>query len=108
MLIPFLVVALGVLRDEHGSLLAKDAAKIVFSSMFSSVIMLLIGGFSMAAALSKHTVARRLATKMLSMAGTSPKAVLLATMFVSTFLSMWISNVAAPVLCFSLLQVIHF
>jgi di/tricarboxylate transporter len=28
-------------------------------------------------------------------------------MFVAMFASMWISNVAAPVLCFSIIQVCH-
>jgi len=36
--------------------------------------------------------------------GQKPANVLLASMFVAMFASMWISNVAAPALCFSLLQ----
>ena len=41
---------------------------------------------------------------MLSRVGRKPANVLLACMFVATFASMWISNVAAPVLCFGLVQ----
>ena len=44
-------------------------------------------------------------TPDLSKAGTRPRTVLLTNMFVATIASMWISNVAAPVLCFSLIQV---
>jgi hypothetical protein len=69
------------------------------------VIMLLLGGFAIAAALSKHFIAKQLAVAILSRVGRRPRDVLLANMLVATFASMWISNVAAPVLCFSLVQV---
>lgn len=110
MLIPFLIVMLRVMRDKVGDnfirLEAKIAAKRIFSEMFSPVIMLLLGGFSIAAALSKHNIAKRMAAFVLTRAGSAPSSVILANMFVSTFASMWISNVAAPVLCFSLIAVI--
>lgn len=67
--------------------------------------MLLLGGFTIAAALSKHNIAKVMATFVLSKAGTKPRNVLLTSMFVSMFASMWISNVASPVLCFSIIQV---
>lgn len=67
--------------------------------------MLLLGGFAVAAAMSKFHIAKAMATVVLSRAGTRPSAVLLANMLVATVASMWISNVAAPVLCFSLIQV---
>ncbi|KAJ2846551.1 low-affinity phosphate transporter, partial [Coemansia erecta] len=107
LLVPFLTVVLGVMRSPtktHGHLSASDASKMVFSAMFSSVIMLLLGGFALAAALSKHDIARIMASWVLSKAGTQPRTVLLANMLVATFASMWISNVAAPVLCFSLIR----
>ncbi|KAJ1903500.1 low-affinity phosphate transporter [Coemansia sp. IMI 209127] len=107
LLVPFLTVMLGVMRSptkSHGHLSASDASKMVFSAMFSSVIMLLLGGFALAAALSKHDIARIMASWVLSKAGTQPRTVLLANMLVATFASMWISNVAAPVLCFSLIR----
>ncbi|KAH8923124.1 SPX-domain-containing protein [Atractiella rhizophila] len=105
--IPFLVVVLRVLRssdDERRRLTATEATKFIFSQMFSPTIMLLIGGFTIAAALSKQNIDKVLARKVLSFAGTKPHNVLLAYMFVATFSSMWISNVAAPVLCYSLIQ----
>jgi hypothetical protein len=67
--------------------------------------MLLLGGFSIAGALSKFGIAKSMATFVLSKAGTRPNRVLLVNMMVATVASMWISNVAAPVLCFSLIQV---
>jgi phosphate transporter len=73
--------------------------------MWTPVIMLLLGGFTIAAALSKYNIAKMMATFVLSKAGTKPRTVLLTNMFVAMFASMWISNVAAPVLCFSIIQV---
>ena len=73
--------------------------------MFSPTIMLLIGGFTIASALSKTAIDRVLITRVLSLAGERPSTVLLAFMGVACFASMWISNVAAPVLCFSIIQV---
>lgn len=108
LLVPFLVVILRVMRSEekpHARLTPQAATKAVFASMWTSVMMLLLGGFTIAAALSKYDIARRMATFVLSKAGTSPRVVLITNMFVSMFLSMWISNVAAPVLCFSIIQV---
>ncbi|CAG8484410.1 5880_t:CDS:10 [Diversispora eburnea] len=83
---------------------SHEATKQIFSAMFSPVIMLLLGGFAIAGALSKYHIAKMMATYVLSKAGTKPSFVLLANMFVATFASMWISNVAAPVLCLSLIQ----
>lgn len=105
LLIPFLVICLRIPCDANGDpMTASDASRFIFSQMWSSVIMLLLGGFTLAAALSKYNIAKMLATAILSRAGTNPKVVLLTLMFISTFLSMWISNVAAPVLCFSIAQ----
>nr|SMQ44835.1 Low affinity phosphate transporter [Blastocladiella emersonii] len=106
MCIPLCVVTLRVLRDPV-TLVRLDthaATKAVFGSMFSPVIMLLLGGFSIAAALSKHHIAKSFAVSILARAGTRTIWVLLANMLVATFASMWISNVAAPVLCFSIIQ----
>ncbi|KAI0926346.1 hypothetical protein AcV5_008835 [Taiwanofungus camphoratus] len=104
--IPLLLVCLRVIRSPDGEerLSTTDATKFVFSVMFSPTIMLLIGGFTIASALSKTAIDRVLITKVLSLAGTRPSTVLLAFMGVACFASMWISNVAAPTLCFSLIQ----
>jgi phosphate transporter len=103
--LPFLIVLLGVMRTDSGQPMAASAAsKAVFGSMFSSTIMMLLGGFALAAALGKYGIARAFATHVLSRAGTRPRWVLLAIMLVAGFLSMWISNVATPVLCFSLIE----
>lgn len=108
MIVPFMVVVLRCLVDNTTvpptRLEPDKAAPVIFHAMFSQVVMLLLGGFSIAAALSKHFIAKQMAIAILSRVGRRPESVLLATMFVATFLSMWISNVAAPVLCFSIVQ----
>jgi phosphate transporter len=107
LLIPFLSVVLRVsLSDNkpHRRLDPPDAAKYVFSAMWTPVIMLLLGGFTIAAALSKYNIAKVMATFVLSKAGTKPRTVLLTNMFVAMIASMWISNVASPVLCYSIVQ----
>lgn len=104
-MIPFLIVPLGIMRNADGTVMtAKAAAKATFSSMFSDTIMMLLGGFALAAALSKYGIAKAFASHILSRAGTRPMWVLLAIMSVSIFLSMFISNVATPVICFSLID----
>lgn len=107
-MIPFLCVVLNVVMSEeppHVRLDSKKATAYIFSAMWTPVIMLLLGGFTLAAALSKCKIDKRIATFVLSKAGTTPKTVLLANMFVAAFASMLISNVAAPVLCFSIIEV---
>lgn len=105
--IPFLCVVLQVFRDKdmpHERLGSKDATAVVFSAMWTPVIMLLLGGFTLAAALSKCNIDKRIATFVLSKAGTRPKTVLIANMAVAAVASMLISNVAAPVLCFGIIE----
>ncbi|CAK7265957.1 low-affinity phosphate transporter [Sporothrix epigloea] len=107
LMVPFLCVVLRVARaDEppHKRLGSKEAAAFIFASMWTPVIMLLLGGFTLAAAISKCRIDKRIATFVLSKAGTQPRTVLLANMLVAAFASMLISNVAAPVLCFSIIE----
>ncbi|KAI1262421.1 SPX domain-containing protein [Xylariaceae sp. FL1019] len=107
LLIPFLCVLLNVVRSDqppYRRLSSKDATNYIFSAMWTPVIMLLLGGFTVAAALSKCRIDKRIATFVLSKAGTRPRTVLVANMFVAAFASMLVSNVAAPVLCFSIIE----
>ncbi|KAJ7765942.1 SPX domain-containing protein [Mycena maculata] len=107
LMVPLLLVCSSVIRDDSEDPVALPppaATKYIFSVMFSPTIMLLIGGFTISSALSKTNIDRVLITRVLSLAGTRPSTVLLAFMGVSCFASMWISNVAAPTLCFTLIR----
>lgn len=107
MFVPLLVIVLRVVKDKLNDDERMDstrAAVFVFGQMFNPTIVLLLGAFTLAAVLSKHNIDKVMAAKLLSLAGTKPRAVLLAYMAVTGFASMWISNVAAPVLSYSLAQ----
>lgn len=102
LLVPFLVIILQIPMNADGEQLsAPDAATFVFSQMWSPVITILVGGFTLAAALSKYGLAKELATAVLSRVGHTPGSIALALMLVAAFMCMWISNVAAPVLVYS-------
>ncbi|KIJ04556.1 hypothetical protein PAXINDRAFT_22150 [Paxillus involutus ATCC 200175] len=104
-LVPLLLVVFRVIQTPDGEPMSTpDATKFVFSVMFSPTIMLLIGGLTISSALSKTNIDRMLITRILSLAGSKPRTVLLSFMGVSCFASMWISNVAAPTLCFTLIR----
>ncbi|PIS57452.1 hypothetical protein CJI97_000494 [Candidozyma auris] len=105
LLIPLLIVILGVLKNDDGSRMQTvDSSKYILASMWNSVILLLLGGFTLAASLTKYHIAKLMSTWVLSKAGTNPSVVLLTVMSIALFASMWVSNVAAPVLCLSLIQ----
>jgi di/tricarboxylate transporter len=95
-------MVLGIFNGD--GLQPKQVAEMVVKEMFSPVIMFLLGGFTIAAALSKYHITKTLATVLLARAGTKSHAVLFAVMAIAAFASMWISNVATPVLCFSVIQ----
>ncbi|CAI5061991.1 AVN_HP_G0084020.mRNA.1.CDS.1 [Saccharomyces cerevisiae] len=106
LMIPLLIVVFPVIKDPITSqpMSPRDSSQFILSTMWSSVIMLLLGGFTLAAALSKYNIAKVLSTHILASAGTNPHFILLTNMFVALFVSMWVSNVAAPVLCYSIVQ----
>lgn len=105
LLVPLLSVVLLVYKNADGTTMsAANAAAKVLAAMWSGTIMVLFAGFTLSAALTKYNVAKVLASFLLSAAGPKPRNVLLMVMSVVFFLSMWISNVASPVLTYSLCQ----
>ncbi|KAA8492037.1 putative transporter [Porphyridium purpureum] len=78
-------------------LAAGHAAKVAVSAMSSPTILLIIGGYSISAALSKFAIDRMVSTAVMSQVR-DPSQMLLVVMLLAVFLSMWVSNVAAPVL----------
>ncbi|CAB4253298.1 similar to Saccharomyces cerevisiae YCR037C PHO87 Low-affinity inorganic phosphate (Pi) transporter, involved in activation of PHO pathway [Maudiozyma barnettii] len=103
-LVPLLTVLFKVLKTTDGKVMgAADASSEILSTMWSSTIMILLAGFTLGEVLSQYNIAKILASWLLAFAGTKPRNVLLMAMGVVFFLSMWISNVASPVLTYSLL-----
>jgi len=106
LLIPILVVTMKVLVNPttNEPLSAKDAATEVMGTLFSGTVLVALGAFTMSLALSKYNLSYRLAAFVLSRVGKRPPVVMLTVMFLGLFLSMWINNVASPVVCISLVQ----
>lgn len=104
--LPFLIVVLKVLKDpETGEeLSATDASKFICSAMWSPIILLLLGGFTLAAALSKYNLDKYACTFLLSKVSQTPATILFSIMGVSAVVASLVSNVAAPVLMYSVIQ----
>ncbi|KOG98428.1 SPX domain-containing inorganic phosphate transporter [Saccharomyces pastorianus] len=104
-LVPLLAVLFKVLKTSDGSIMgAASASSEILAAMWSSTIMILLAGFTLGEVLAQYNIAKVLASWLLAFAGCKPRNVLLMAMCVVFFLSMWISNVAAPVLTYSLLS----
>lgn len=104
--IPILIVVLELMKkDDAGAALVgrKAIATFVLSKMFSGVTLMLLGGFSIAAATTKFGVARQIALVLLRFAGRNTGLLVALVMFLAQFISAFVSNVTAPVLCFTLL-----
>lgn len=102
MLICPLVVLMRVLKDEQDPSQAVSvelAATYVMSHLFNHTTMLLLGGYTISTAFSRCQLELRIASLLQRHLGNSPSLFILAIMFLGLFLSMWISNHTAPILC---------
>ncbi|CAI5736352.1 unnamed protein product [Peronospora destructor] len=106
LLVPPLVVFLHILNDKaHPDTLltAKQSAKEVMSMLVNHTTILIMGGYSISAAFAKCQIELYIAAFLQRRFKKSPNLFLLAIMLMGLFLSMWISNHTAPVLCVSVL-----
>ena len=101
--IPLLVVLFGVLKspDTSDTIPAPRAAQLMAAPFFDPVIFLFLGAFVMAQAVEKYELSKRLSAIILK--PVAPYPALIHALFVATALSlsMFMSNVAAAVLCTS-------
>jgi len=73
------------------------------------LIFLFLGGFVLAAAMQRWGLHRRIALRIVRLAGASPGGIIAGFMAASAFLSMWISNTAAAIMMYAVgLSVIGF
>lgn len=84
--IPFLLIIFGGFKPAEA-----------FSPFFDSIVVLVLGGFVIAFALSKYKVDEYIGHKLVHR-GSSPRLVLLSMMAVTAFISMWMANSAAAAL----------
>ncbi|TMW62994.1 hypothetical protein Poli38472_005612 [Pythium oligandrum] len=106
LLVPPLVVFLRILNNKANPdelLTAKEAAKEVMSQLVNHTTILIMGGYSISAAFAKCQIELYIAAFLQRRFKKSPNLFLLAIMMMGLFLSMWISNHTAPVLCVSVL-----
>ncbi|TYZ60139.1 hypothetical protein PybrP1_005886 [[Pythium] brassicae (nom. inval.)] len=80
-----------------------EAAKEVMSALVNHTTILIMGGYSISAAFAKCQIELYIAAFLQRRFKKSPNLFLLAIMMMGLFLSMWISNHTAPVLCVSVL-----
>lgn len=72
----------------------------VTSPYASELIFLFLAGFLLAAALERWNAHQRLALRIVGLAGSSGRAVVLAVMAATAFVSMWISNTATAAMMY--------
>lgn len=97
-----LTVLMDVFRNESMPTepMTRDiAADKVMRSMFNHTTFLLLGGYAISSAISRCKVEISIASILQTFFGKHPRAFVLAIMFLGLFLSMWISNHTAPILC---------
>eukprot|EP00599_Poterioochromonas_sp_BG-1_P000069 CAMPEP_0173146114 /NCGR_PEP_ID=MMETSP1105-20130129/8290_1 /TAXON_ID=2985 /ORGANISM="Ochromonas sp., Strain BG-1" /LENGTH=531 /DNA_ID=CAMNT_0014060233 /DNA_START=102 /DNA_END=1697 /DNA_ORIENTATION=+ len=100
--IPILVTTMGVLKDPSNPeklMNAEAAASFVTDHIFNHTTFLLLGGYTLSTAFSRCQLELRLASMLQKRLGQYPNYFILAIMFLGLFLSMWISNHTAPILC---------
>ena len=74
------------------------------ASYANPVLALFLGGFLLAAAMRTHRLHRRLALRLLTLAGTRPRRVVLGFMVATAFLSAWVSNTATAAMMIPLAE----
>lgn len=77
--------------------------KTIFSSFSAPIIMLFMGGFSLAIAIQKYHIDFTLAKVLLRPFGKKPKNILFGLMFITAMFSMFMSNTATTAMMISIL-----
>ena len=107
LLVPVLIVVLKVLKDPKnpGHVLSPEAsAEFITQNIFNHTTFLLLSGYTISSAFSRCQLELRLASLLQGKFGHRPKVFILAVMLVGLFLSAWISNHTAPILCAAIIM----
>ena len=72
--------------------------KEIFANFFDPAIVLLLGGFVIAVAMTKHKLDHYFAHKIMNTCGNKSSIILFGILISTAFISMWISNTAAAAL----------
>ena len=79
--------------------------KSIFSSYASPVVFLLLGGFIIANGFEKSCLHQRIAIKTIIFFGKTKKSLLFCFIFITAFISMWLSNLTT---CLLMLPIVKF
>lgn len=82
-------------------LLGISAQKAVGASYGHPLVFLFLGGFLIAAAMQRWGLHKRIALKVVQLAGSSSSSIIGGFMVATAFLSMWISNTATALMMFT-------
>lgn len=106
MLIPIVAVPLGILRDPSSGEVADPvvSSRIMLSHVFDHVQILVLGGLTIAKALSKVRLEDVAAAWLHQHTAHRPSLYLLGVMVLSCILCSFVSNVAAPLLVLGVIQ----
>lgn len=108
LLIPVLITCMSVLtkqiKNENNEIItvlmtSNEAASFTMDHMFSHTTALILGGYTISSALSSCQLELQIASYFQNWYGSKPKLFMLSIMLLGLFLSMWISNHTAPILC---------
>lgn len=92
------LAATGILIPLMQAVFGIQGFGAALAPFFSTTIMLLLGGFMLAVAVEKYDLDEYFAFLILARVKTGVKGIVLAIMFATGFLSMWISNSASAAL----------
>jgi di/tricarboxylate transporter len=82
-------------------------AAYISQSYFKEIVFLFIGGLIIALAIEDWNIHKRIALKVLSISGAKPTNLMAGFMFITAFLSMWISNTATTALMIPIASAVH-
>jgi len=83
---------------------SSAVAKKLLGCLLNNTSILILGGFSISAAFSKCGIELHIAAALQRAFGNYPRIFCLSIMLTGLFLSMWISNHTAPILCISFMD----
>lgn len=87
-------------------LLGVSKVKTLASTYTNNITFVMIGGLSVAIAIEKWNVHKRIALRLLLSMGSQPKWLMLGFMLITCFLSMWISNTATTAMMIPIAQAV--
>ncbi|MEM1098783.1 MAG: DASS family sodium-coupled anion symporter [Planctomycetota bacterium] len=74
------------------------SAQVFFNPFASGIIILFMGGFLLSAAVTKHRLDRKIASRTLRPFAKNPVTLIFSVMLITAFFSMWMSNTATAVM----------